>query len=1019
MDEGGLAEEIQVLEAIYIEELEVQRNDRDEINKITLQLHPATGEDLEQRFVCMTLILDLSPQYPDVPPEITIKNPRGIAEEELLSLREDMHKLCEDRQGGPVLFELIELAKDSLTAGNIPHCPCMICLEHFHEGEKFTKTECYHYFHESCLSRYVTHVLTKTPEIVLAHAEPSPAASKLVCPVCREEIHYKFDDFDTSPLEDDFVFTPTDEMREVQAHMAAMLEQQRAKGGIIDVEAERNKYLVKNDDVVLLTLPKAETKEKPDRPKSAQSRHEKVNQESIKGNVSRQSDIDGRKQGSNRNDKVGYRKGRGRGYRYNGDDSTRDNENRVRDRRDKRKTENTSDNVSRKMNNESDNIEYNSIKENRNKGNADSRNRRNYQYNYRRKPGEVKDKFQKDPEGDQGETSYFENPGRNDRKDMEKVKEKKLGFGRPPENETIKSLDKGDSKTGAISDTPEEEIPDKDQKGFGKPKRKDENRSDTNEDVTAACPPADNCNENQGQSLESKTVLKEKSQQELDKVYSIDGKGIQTANDRTFQGNRGGLGRPPHEKDDNEKELNKGDCKSSQNNQTHRRGGFGRPDREYYRDKNFTREKPRQNRGGFGKPGGHNKESSEEMSRPGSGKYSSQQDRRNSPRNHEEQSKDGDKNLTRERPRQNRGGFGKPGGHNKESSEEMSRPGSDKSPSQQDRRSSPRNHEEQSKDGDENFTREKPRQNRGGFGQPGRHNKETLEEMSRPDSGKSSSQQDRRSSPRNHEEHYKDGNENFTREKPRQNRGGFGKPDRHNKERSEEMSRQGSGKYSSQQDSSSPRNLEEQFKDGDRPWNGNRHRYNKDDRHNANWRSHGRNNRYNSDENWEYSNDEKSYNQKASRNQGSGRYYDRHERGFHKDRGFKPKYGTENEVNKPGSRNKNVPPRFNEHIDKDVEKIDRKLDSMVVSENSLELKNAEMFESDDKLKMNSSAKDCDKNEFSNTSKRPLSSDIRENSDSKGGEKKGPPGFVTSPPPGFERTERDSMSMVKPPPGFKK
>ncbi|XP_060555607.1 E3 ubiquitin-protein ligase RNF25-like [Ruditapes philippinarum] len=180
MDEGGLAEEIELLEAIYIEELEVQKNEKNEVDKITLQLHPSTGEDLEKRYVCMTLILGLSTQYPDVPPEIIIKNPRGIAEEEILSLREDMHKLCEERKGGPVLYELIELAKDSLTAGNIPHCPCMICLEHFHEGEKFTKTECYHYFHENCLMRYVSHVLTQTPEIVPVHSMPTPVANKLV-----------------------------------------------------------------------------------------------------------------------------------------------------------------------------------------------------------------------------------------------------------------------------------------------------------------------------------------------------------------------------------------------------------------------------------------------------------------------------------------------------------------------------------------------------------------------------------------------------------------------------------------------------------------------------------------------------------------------------------------------------------------------------------------------------------------------------------------------------------------------
>jgi len=64
-----------------------------------------------------------------------------------------------------------QLAKDSLTAGNIPHCPCMICLEHFQEEDKFTKTVCYHYFHETCLARYVSHVMLQTPDIVPPHTQ--------------------------------------------------------------------------------------------------------------------------------------------------------------------------------------------------------------------------------------------------------------------------------------------------------------------------------------------------------------------------------------------------------------------------------------------------------------------------------------------------------------------------------------------------------------------------------------------------------------------------------------------------------------------------------------------------------------------------------------------------------------------------------------------------------------------------------------------------------------------------------
>jgi hypothetical protein len=49
-----------------------------------------------------------------------------------------------------------------------------------------------------------------------------------------------------SPVEDKFVFIPTPELLEMQERMASMFEEQKAKGGIIDVEAERNKYFIKH-----------------------------------------------------------------------------------------------------------------------------------------------------------------------------------------------------------------------------------------------------------------------------------------------------------------------------------------------------------------------------------------------------------------------------------------------------------------------------------------------------------------------------------------------------------------------------------------------------------------------------------------------------------------------------------------------------------------------------------------------------------------------------------------------------
>ena len=53
------------------------------MSSIILQLYPATGDDDDKKFVCMTLQLDPSEFYPDELPEISIRNPRGIGDEEI------------------------------------------------------------------------------------------------------------------------------------------------------------------------------------------------------------------------------------------------------------------------------------------------------------------------------------------------------------------------------------------------------------------------------------------------------------------------------------------------------------------------------------------------------------------------------------------------------------------------------------------------------------------------------------------------------------------------------------------------------------------------------------------------------------------------------------------------------------------------------------------------------------------------------------------------------------------------
>jgi len=73
-----------------------------------------------------------------------------------------------------------------------------------------------------------------------------------VCPVCRERLPEEaVSDIDMCDLRDGIdsdkehvKYVPSAEVIELQRKMSELYQQQLQKGGIIDLEAERNKYLV-------------------------------------------------------------------------------------------------------------------------------------------------------------------------------------------------------------------------------------------------------------------------------------------------------------------------------------------------------------------------------------------------------------------------------------------------------------------------------------------------------------------------------------------------------------------------------------------------------------------------------------------------------------------------------------------------------------------------------------------------------------------------------------------------------
>nr|XP_009943622.1 PREDICTED: E3 ubiquitin-protein ligase RNF25 [Opisthocomus hoazin] len=189
-------------------------------------------------------------EYPNKPPEISIRNPRGLSDEQIQKISQTLRSVAEARLGTEVLYELIEKGKEILTDNNIPHGQCVICLYGFQEREAFTKTQCYHYFHSHCLARYAQHM---EEEILMQQEEREqhlvPSSKQEVgvqCPVCRETLVYDLCALKAAPppqhpLEP---YRPDAKTLQHQEELRLIFKRQQEKGGIIDPEAERNRYFI-------------------------------------------------------------------------------------------------------------------------------------------------------------------------------------------------------------------------------------------------------------------------------------------------------------------------------------------------------------------------------------------------------------------------------------------------------------------------------------------------------------------------------------------------------------------------------------------------------------------------------------------------------------------------------------------------------------------------------------------------------------------------------------------------------
>lgn len=97
------------MEAILMDDVVIKRvGDVPDI--IETVVHPSTGDDTDQQFVCVTLEVKLTPEYPDTSPDVVLRNPRGLDDMLLASINSQIRNKLNDCLGQPVVFELIEVS---------------------------------------------------------------------------------------------------------------------------------------------------------------------------------------------------------------------------------------------------------------------------------------------------------------------------------------------------------------------------------------------------------------------------------------------------------------------------------------------------------------------------------------------------------------------------------------------------------------------------------------------------------------------------------------------------------------------------------------------------------------------------------------------------------------------------------------------------------------------------------------------------------------------------------------------
>ena len=165
-------DELTCCSSILFDTIDIQR--KESCVNVELQLGPLTASDEDLSYVGILLCLSLGSDYPDEPPAITVKCPRGLSESDVNRMMAEMKARCESMPGCPVVFELVDFCREFLTDRNVPDGPCPICLVPLGSSLEFCKTPCFHYFHSYCLLQHFRALERDQVKLICPSRRPRP-----------------------------------------------------------------------------------------------------------------------------------------------------------------------------------------------------------------------------------------------------------------------------------------------------------------------------------------------------------------------------------------------------------------------------------------------------------------------------------------------------------------------------------------------------------------------------------------------------------------------------------------------------------------------------------------------------------------------------------------------------------------------------------------------------------------------------------------------------------------------------